>query len=320
MPYSIFSLKKMSALPDQKKTPHESVMHDLKKCNHILSKLCKVGNISSDIYDIKNNIDALINKCELFYIDSDYSRINKKRKQQQQDSKPLSLIGHEVTTINQQGIFSSPDLPILVTVIHKGFWVTEKDGTHIGVDDINCDKNSVMLANNCLLYVYKLALRHLLLSNKIITPQDIDNGNLVPHIVVRKNKHDPFSTYKSIQGNSFILKEENFSAKSDFLIAELDEKQDLHCTLIYSKKIKQRVDLIQAFKTVIKVLNYYPNLIQEYASLPYFGQAEISYWYDRTVYNPMEVKAPADYQPSVHNACKDVPKVVSAAGSILQDA
>lgn len=213
-------------------------------------------------------------------------------------------------------IMESRDLPIQVKVCHNAFWITDRNGVHTNTLDKSCDRNSVLLSNYCLLYVYKLALRHLLLSMRVITPSDIDAANLVPHIVVRKNKLDPFSKYDSIQNRSFVIREEDLSVKSDFLLIELDEKQDLHFTLIYSKKINKRVDLIKAFKTVIKVLNAYPHLVHKYEALAYFGENEVDYWYNTPNSFPFDISPLKDYKPN--STVNKTEYNVTPGGSIIE--
>ncbi len=208
-----------------------------------------------------------------------------------------------------------PSFPIYVELKHIGFWITTPEGIHKSTLDENCDRNSVMLSDSCLLYVYKLALRHFLLSRQVITPDEIDAANLVPHIMVRKNKTDPFSKYSRIQGEKFIITEKMLSVKSDFLLIELDEKRDLHMTLIYSKKIKNRIDLVETFKSVLQTLNQCPSMIEEYSRLEYFGLPEINYWFDTPDSYPLKIKRPLDYIPTPKEDFKI--KNVSPAGSIL---
>lgn len=186
-------------------------------------------------------------------------------------------------------------LPVLVTVQHDGFWITDKSGAHVTTSDVKCDRNSIMLKNTSLLYVYKLALRHLLLSRKLVTVSNIDAANLVSHVKIRKDANDKFSKHESIQGQSFIIDEKSLSAKNDFLIIELSEEADLHFTMIYSKKIKSRVDLVGVFKEMITMLDKHPELIQEYSNLPYFGEAATEYWYENGDKYPFNVTPPADY-------------------------
>ncbi len=152
---------------------------------------------------------------------------------------------------------------------HNGFWITDKEGNHKGIRDENVDKNSVMLDNECLLYVYKIALRHLLLSLKIITPQIIDNQNLVPHIVVRTGKDDPKSNYNTIENEQFIITQESISVKKKFMIIEIDKLRDLHMTMIFDKteEMSSKINIFAAFEFVIKLLNTYPELIKKYSTL-----------------------------------------------------
>lgn len=214
-------------------------------------------------------------------------------------------------------IMIQPDLPVCVELKHRGFWITNDKGEHEPTSDETCDRNSVMFTNDCLLYVYKLALRHLLLSMQVVGPSDIDPANLIPHTVVRKNKTDPFSKFNKIQNEKFIITEEMFSAKSDFLIVELDAKRDLHSTLIYLKKIKDKVNLLEAIKTVIKVLNAYPHLIKEYSNLPYFGFSNAEYWYENPNSYPFNIAIPENYKPKPKISIKIDPKNISEAGSII---
>src|SRR5437868_15386110 len=108
--------------------------------------------------------------------------VNDKKKRNDKNKKISDMI-----TLDNE-VNKKPDLPILVEITHCGFWITDNSGTHITTTNQQCDRNSVMLSHNCLLYIYKIALRHLLLSTKIITPQDIDPANLIPHVKVRNNK------------------------------------------------------------------------------------------------------------------------------------
>lgn len=210
------------------------------------------------------------------------------------------------------------DLPICVEVKHCGFWITNEIGLHMHTWDENCNKNSVMLTNDCLLYIYKIALRHLLLSIQAITPKDVDSANLVPHIKIRNNPTDPFSKYKMIQGKKYIISSDMVSVKNDFITIEIDKKNDLHCTLIYSKKIKERIDLLEAFKTVIKTLNQHPGLIKQYIELPYFGEECINYWYDCPNGYPFNI--PLDPKYVSKNDEPDFNKIkTTIGGSIIYD-
>lgn len=205
-------------------------------------------------------------------------------------------------------------LPVYVGLKHQGFWVTDINGIHVPNLDESCNRNSVMLSPDCLLYVYKIALRHLLLSMHIIQPSEIDPANLVPHVVVRKNKDDPFSKYKSIQDEDFLISEADISSKSDFIILELDKKRDLHMTLIYSKGIGKKINLVKAFINVIKLLNSQPELIELYSSLKYFGDNEIEYWYDTGSLYPNNISIPENYIKEIN-----IPKKihVTSAGSVI---
>lgn len=207
------------------------------------------------------------------------------------------------------------DLPLCVKLKYEGFWITNTHDKHVCFNDETCDRNSVMLTNDCLLYVYKLALRHYLLSKQIISPYDIDAQNLVPHVVIRKGKNDANSKYKSAKNEDFIITEEMITVKSDFLLVELDVKRDLHMTLIYNKKIKSKVDLLEALKIVIRNLNLYPSLIKDYANLDYFGYYEMDYWYNDINSYPLHVKKPLNYIPT--EVVKTIPQNITAAGSII---
>lgn len=205
-------------------------------------------------------------------------------------------------------------LPVYVELKHQGFWTTDINGSHVPNLDESCNRNSVMLFPNCLLYVYKIALRHLLLSMHVIQPSEVDPANLVPHVVVRKNKDDPFSKYKSIQDENFLISEEDISSKSDFIMIELDKKRDLHMTLIYSKGIGKKINLVEAFSNVIKLLNHQPELIELYSSLKYFGNAEIEYWYETGSLYPNNILIPENYIKKTNEPKKIN---VTSAGSVI---
>lgn len=204
---------------------------------------------------------------------------NEIRKDKKSKKDKNDKTNSQIQLIKLDDINNNKSLPVCVEIKHNGFWITDNNGMHISTLNENCDRNSIMLTNDCLLYVYKIALRHLLLSMKVITPDDIDSANLVPHIKVRENKNDPFSKYKLVQNKKYIINDEQVSVKKDFITIEVDRKNDLHCTMIYSKKIGDTVDLLWAFKTTIKILNAYPELIKQYSELPYFGKNYINYWY-----------------------------------------
>jgi hypothetical protein len=186
-------------------------------------------------------------------------------------------------------------MPIYSELTHNGFWITTSEGIHVPTLNEKCDRNSVMLKPTCLFYVYKIAFRHLLLSMDIIQPTDIDPANLVPHIMVRKNPLDPFSKYASIQNEKFLINESDLSSKSDFLMIELDKKKDLHMTIIFSKGISKRINLVSAFHNLLKLLNYRTDLIELYSSLEYFGSKEIEYWYETKHLYPDNICIPVDY-------------------------
>jgi hypothetical protein len=205
------------------------------------------------------------------------------------------------------------NFPVLVQVLHDGYWIT-KDNIHTSTNDNNCDNNSIMLSPDSLLYVYKLALRHYLLSKQIISPKDIDPQNLVPHIVVRKNKKDPHNNFDSIQKEKFTINEDKISIKSNFMIIELDESRDLHMTLVFSKGINKKIDLKTALDTVVSYLNDYPEMIQTYKQLKYFGEDHTLYWYNTPDSFPFKINKPVDFQQER----KIEPNyILSPAGTIL---
>ena len=219
---------------------------------------------------------------------------------------------HYPNIFNQ--VSTCKSLPLYVQLNHRGFWTTNSNGDHLPSLDETCNRNSVMLSSDCLLYVYKLALRHLLLSMQIVQPSEIDPANLVPHVVVRKSKDDPFSKYKSIQDEHFFISTEDLSTKSDFIMIELDKKRDLHMTLIYSKGIGKKINLLEAFTNIIKLLNYRPELIASYSSLEYFGFKEMEYWYESGSSYPNNILIPNDYVKIVN----DTPKMnITSAGSVI---
>jgi hypothetical protein len=247
--------------------------------------------------------------------------VNKKRqlaKQQTLSSEITNAIFPFEKLLNRiPNLVQSSNFPICLEITHKGFWITNSEGYHESTMDQQCDRNSVMLTNECLLYVYKLALRHLLLSSQVINPSEIDAANLVPHIVVRKNKSDPFSKYNQIQCEKLIITEKMLTAKCDFLLVELDIKRDLHTTLIYSKKINKKINLIEAMKIVLSILNQYPYLIQEYSQLPYFGLNAIDYWLEIVDSYPFHPTPPHDYQPKPKKTIDMSSYQLSPAGSLL---
>ena len=247
--------------------------------------------------------------------------------------KPLKTRRNKKQSDNNNNIYNNDDdeifildnvpsyrnimhFPICIETKHRGFWITNSNGIHVSTTDIKCDRNSVMFTNDCLLYIYKLALRHFLLSMKIINPSDIDAANLVPHMVIRKNNLDPFSKYDEIQNKKYVITDSMISVRNDFMLIEIDEQKDLHFTLIYKKKIKEKINLLKALKTVIAVLNEYPNLINEYGQLSYFGQDAINYWYDVPESYPFNIIPPANYERKVTS--ETIYPETTSAGSIIR--
>jgi len=86
-------------------------------------------------------------------------------------------------------------------------------------------------------------------------------------------------------------------SEKDFLLMELDEKKDLHMTMIYSKGIGKRVDLLEVFRQAIKLLNGDPKLIEEYSSLPYFGMEAMQYWAETRDEYPKNVVPREGWKP-----------------------
>jgi len=207
------------------------------------------------------------------------------------------------------------NFPLFIEIKHIGYWITN-DNIHTSTNDNYCDNNSVMLSSDCLLYVYKIALRHYLLSKQIISPKDIDPQNLVPHIVVRNNKRDINNNFDEIQNEKFVITKESLSLKSNFLLLELDETRNLHMTLIFSKRIGSQCNLIEAFDEVLGYLNKYPNMIETYKELEYFGNDHTKYWYNTPDSFPFKINKPLDYIPEKK---KDLNYKTSAAGTIIND-
>ena len=209
------------------------------------------------------------------------------------------------------------NFPVMVQFKHNGFWLTDDNNKHYFTDDQDCSRNSVGISNECMLYVFKIALRHYLLSKKVVKPHDIDNQNIVPHVVIRKHKNDQLSSYASIQNQIFKITEKDISIKNDFMIVELDRDRNLHMTMIFSKKIKERVNLLDAFKHVIEVLNENPNLIEIYANLSNFGENMTYYWYDTPNSFPNGILKPDGYV-HVEEKIKLSNYKITKAGSIIQ--
>lgn len=209
------------------------------------------------------------------------------------------------------------DFPVAFNIEHDGFWTTRADGYHVGIKDEGCNKNSVIINSKSLPYVYKVAIRHYLLSYKKIKPELIDAQNLVPHVVVRKSRDDPKSNYDTIEKEQFIINEDSISVKKKFMIMELDKIKDLHMTIIFDKSgnISKNVDLLNVFKFVIRLLNVYPELIEKYSSLKYFGQEYVDYWYhsESNLYPFKSLDNPTKFEKP-----EPIKYKTTAAGSIIQ--
>jgi hypothetical protein len=218
---------------------------------------------------------------------------------------------------------------IFIRITHQGWWIT-RGGRHVATDDHLCDRNSVILDRACLLYIYKLALRHLLLARGRLHPRDVDPQNLVPHILAR----DPKSTsrshdlYDELQGATYLLTRDMVSDDGKMLILELDADADLHCTMVFKRPPKAKsksktkapaFDYTAALIQVILDLDAHPERIAEYAALEYFGQDEISYWAEPGSY-PLHITKPKDWvapkRPSTAQSALPPNHFVSAAGII----
>ncbi|AYV85196.1 MAG: hypothetical protein Satyrvirus6_28 [Satyrvirus sp.] len=270
---------------------------------------------------IGNKKDSVVFKCEncghesVVKINLKLSTCNESKESKESNKQLENLQKSSAATndLNKTMI----NFPVCVQIKHKGFWITNSSGIHESTFDESCNNNSIMLSNDCLLYVYKLALRHLLLSTQVITPAQIDPANLVPHIKVRKDKNDPFSKFKTMQDEKFIIKEDMVSVKKDFIMFELDEARGLHFTLIYSRNISKKIDLLESIKSVISTLNENPALIGMYSSLPYFGQKCIEYWYDVPESYPLCVVPPVGNVPKPKlNTINFENMEISAAGTV----
>ena len=238
---------------------------------------------------------------------------------------PLDMLMISLPTIpesDEKTVVMNPSvLPIYAKVTHKGHWVTdESTKLHMGTMDEKCNRNSVMLTNDCLLYKLKLAIRHRFICLGLIEPHDIDPQNLVPHIVVRKSPGDSNSQFHPIQGEVFKIDEADLSVKSQFLLIELDRTRDLHMTMIFSKGLKQRCDMVVEFKEMLAMLldPKYQHLLQEYADLPYFGQDAVSYWKETKDQYPMNVTPPPDWKPTPKKGLDLSGVRLSAIGSVLE--
>jgi hypothetical protein len=226
------------------------------------------------------------------------------------------------------------DLPVVVTLSHVGYWITNKEGRHEATLDERCDRNSVMLAPDSMLYVYKIAMRHYLLSRGVLMAHDVDNAMLVPHVKVRDNK-DATSFADYVQNRQFRiavekrestipgLTESHLSSKDKFLMIELDLKRDLHYTLVFAKNIKARLaeldtTLIECFKETLRILNAHPHIIKQYSARPYFGAADSARWERDAAAYPHNVAESAEL-PAAATAVAVPPPAfrTSPAGSII---
>lgn len=237
-------------------------------------------------------------------------------KKQRSHRAPLSEPSHpreEETLGEEKKVFTC--FPLEIDVSHRGFWITT-DGKHLALDDASCrTRNSVLLDSTCLLYVWKLALRHFLITQEWIDERDLDAQNLVPHIKIRPDANAGSAGYQDIK-QTFRLNESNFSAKKDFLTIELDQKRDWHFTLIYSKGLGRKHDLLEAFRQVMKVLHSNEQLIPQYSALPYFGKDAALYWSQSKSLYPHNVVPPTDFVASGPIPLKKS-KHVSPSGIIL---
>lgn len=210
--------------------------------------------------------------------------------------------------------------PLVVKIKHNGFWITNDKGKHATTLDESCSRNSIMLDPSCNLYVWKLALRHALLTKGILKISQIDAANLVPHIKVRNDPKDGFSKYSRMADKMFMIQAGDISVRNDFVTIELDIDLDLHFTLVYSKGIKKRTpDLLQEFVNVVALLNQHPELIGLYSSLPYFGEDAMAYWVETSNKYPFNICPPIGWKPApvVTDQEKFGHFVLSPAGTIV---
>lgn len=218
----------------------------------------------------------------------------------------VQVIKDSTKNDNEKKIISEPEkpscFPLAILLTHNGFWITE-NGQHQAIPDEKCrNSNSVVLDPTCLLYIWKLALRHKLISLKVIEEADIDAPNLVPHVKIRENYNSGFAAYQEINKKIFLLSKSDFSLKKDFLTIELDRKKNWHCTMIYSKGIGKQTNgfnLMEAFEETVTLLNRSPKLIQEYSALPHFGKDALRYWVSTSDQFPNNIIPPEDWEPVV---------------------
>ena len=212
-----------SSRPLKKKRPASSdLLLECEKCKHPMRVKLKV--VSSEITNVITNV-----------ISNDVTGVTGNIMEEKKDSADMK---------NKPPVF-----PLQVKVEHQGFWVTVNN-KHVATTDPLCSRNSVMLQPTCLLSLWKLAFRHSLISKGFLTVDDLDAANLVPHIRVRKDPSDGFSHYEDVK-RTYLLSREHFSSRKDFLTIELDIKKNLHFTLVYSKGIGGKMNLLSAFEETI---------------------------------------------------------------------
>jgi hypothetical protein len=272
------------------------VVYSCEKCNHT----------------VELEVAAKVNKIDTIKpVTKEPKNARSIKKEAQDESKSLVQMKSLTPSV----------LPLYVKVTHKGFWVTdESTKLHVGTMNEKCERNSIMLTNDCILYKLKIAIRHRFICKGLIEPYEIDPQNLVPHIVVRKSPGDSSSQFKAIQGEYFKIDECDLSVKSQFLLIELDKTRGLHMTMIFSKGLKKECpDLIGEFKDMLAMLLDPKNqhLLQEYADLPYFAQDAVGYWKETADQYPLNVTPPADWKPSTKKVIDVSALNLSPIGSVI---
>lgn len=117
-------------------------------------------------------------------------------------------------------------------------------------------QKSMKLHKDCDLYKFKLLVMHSLFSNEIITVEDIDKRNAIPHVELYNRSinavPDNISSYYT-GGYTEYVTMKNINITQDYI--EIKLKDNKHCTLFYKKNLLECEGRYSLYVIIEKVLN-----------------------------------------------------------------
>jgi len=194
-----------------------------------------------------------------------------------------------------KNIDTQESFPCVVKVQDVGWWTTNETGDHVPSTDDFVKSNCRMLTGG--LRILKMEVQRLLVCAGLLHP-NVDAQNLISHMVVRSANNRGYKNYSELQNKDIEITHSMLSAKRDFLILEVNKQTDLHTTLVYSKGIGDKIDLIKVFEFVLKLQRAYPQLQKEIEALPLCNKNIPHYWYETRNQYPFNTTPPENYIPA----------------------